>query len=308
MGKGVYTYSGNRLDYLPQVFPFWVNCSTRYIYGLYVDGELVAASCDSIVDFGKTRFGQGLRVSLDHRNKRYTPLLDELLVPFRSALDSKYPIERIRKTRGTVSAVDEIIKKEKGALMCIRSSYVVNQTLEQLNSIFSPIRGDSDVTITIVSAKDAFEFAQGHSDLFPCQAFYTDWDIHEVSYENFLLLETGGYGNFQRQYLKLVHNDTGNTSFAIIGKGRKEEGMTLIVEVFTKHAEEIPLFCKFVVENSESFRTSLSLPPVKLFWLWAPYELESTRELDNFISLVNNTPKFHHMRALFFEEIRQSKL
>ena len=202
VSQGVYTFDGKSLAYLPQHFLRWVSSYNHYIIGLYENGVLVAAKCESVFDHGKTIYSQALRVSIHRRNRGYAERLNTLGKTIRNDfILPRYPIERIRYAKGGVQVnVQELMKKQLSindriSVMCTRSSFTATINGSELVSKFSKMPLSSSAhKITLISAREAFEFAQQHPHLFPANALYTDWDSHDIAYENFIILESGGLG------------------------------------------------------------------------------------------------------------------
>lgn len=200
ISKGVYSFNGHSLDYLPQMFLHWGASSNRYVIGLYVNDKLVAAKCISVFDFGKTSYHQALRVSSDQRNQRYTPTLMELSKPIAQSVNSKYPIQRERFAKRSLDDdIDKFVNVEKSRnneLLCLLTTCIgfLNQTI--IDKFLSISSDNEKCEISIISSKEAWKIAQEKPQLFPSNSIFTDWDAHELSYENFLILETGGDGQF----------------------------------------------------------------------------------------------------------------
>lgn len=68
MSTDVYHAEKIPYDYLPTYFPFWINSSNHWMYGIEVDGKLVGFSCVTLLDQGLTKWSEGLRIHKDFRN------------------------------------------------------------------------------------------------------------------------------------------------------------------------------------------------------------------------------------------------
>lgn len=202
VSEGVFTYDGKtNQDYFPCYFTRWANSSNHYIYGLYANNNLVAISCDSLFDNGRTIFAQALRVSNQHRNKGYVAELNKRVKTIRDELVlNRYPVERMRVAiadhQGNVAKKLEERKKlfPEETVLGVRSLVTGTFTNTDLKDKLSNLSSNS--SIIAISHEIAFEFAKNHPKLFPHNSIYTDWEAYDLTYENFIIMATGGLGTF----------------------------------------------------------------------------------------------------------------
>ena len=202
LSRGVFMYDGKtENDYFPQYFPRWAASSNHYLYGLYVNGELVAAKCDTVFDNGKTLFGQALRVSKFHRNKGYAAELHKRVEQLRNEIViPRYPIIRTRYAIGVhdksvQKRVDNEVQQPGTKFLSARAGFTALLRDSDVVRQFSQLPLSQSYQIQVINHKQAWQFALKFPELFDASCVYTDWDAHELSYDNFLIMATGGQGS-----------------------------------------------------------------------------------------------------------------
>ena len=208
LSEGIFCYDGvTAQDYFPQYFMKWASSSNHYIYGLFVNNELVAAKCDTLLDDGKTLFAQGLRVSKYHRGKGYAAELHKRTSELRSQIVTpRYPIKRTRYAKGVHDGnIDKMIQdtfKIRSSIeyMITRTGITTKLQNHQFLNVIKRLMKNNPIDVQVLSVKDAWKYSKIHKELFVRETFYTDWETYETSYENFIILANGGSGMFVFYY------------------------------------------------------------------------------------------------------------
>jgi len=279
-------------------------------YGLYVNGELVAAGADVVYDNGKTILAQGLRVGQEHRNKGYSKILetkrDELR---REGVLSRHPhVERTRwgvgvRNKQVQEAITKEHKTQQTKTLSVRSLFTISTDSAYLQKIIQleQRRGSALPRITQLTTKEAYKFATTHPELFSCNSIPTDWDMYEISYENFIILSSGGDGTFPRFFLKL-QDSSGRESFAVCGTTPRGDGTCFMVDIFTTDSQDMVSLASYALQNMNKLRTNFSRSLENHIWIWIPYELTDSKEYQTILREVSTDPRFYALQGVFFEK------